>query len=429
MNDKRRRKEDKKKKKEKDKKSRQITNEMKRFTQRCKDYARILTAVDVNKNYEKIPKSLLANVINSDREPWPTLEVVCEETGDEAIDSKLLIIKESIMSEHDSTTIMVDDKEFNLYDISLLYSLDYAFRALRMAIKIKSARSKIVNNDSLKWLIDSNALNNTIESIREFIKKNEHLFLEALSSIACFHVAQHFNYQSTSFYCTANILTHKLSGQTNKINPLITVKSFNNKPTSILVDGSPRKVYQCYLMDNKITPILIKPGVVGNKELKVYIQEHALIRIQERLKVKPIGYAYYFISHCMHNPKIIKQHHNSFMVEYYYFSVKVGYLLVTIEDDIALIRSFKFITMEGTPEFNALRSRLKCKRDDFEYLGLDSMEILLNSDISENKKLRPLLEECGLGPLFSLSNVVDAQFSKRSIADDVVKYFKLQNRG
>jgi hypothetical protein len=103
----------------------------------------------------------------------------------------------------------------------------------------------------------------------------------------------------------------------------------------------------------------------------------------------------------------------------------MGYLVVRPVEDILLIRSFKFITMSGTPEFYRLKRELGGDRQDFEYLGLDTVDGLINSDLHKDPKLKRIFKNCGLSHLFEFSKNVKFDNPKSLIADEIKKYFQI----
>jgi hypothetical protein len=144
----------------------------------------------------------------------------------------------------------------------------------------------------------------------------------------------------------------------------------------------------------------------------------------ERLGISPLGYMFDCLGRSLSKPILSGNSGPSYLLEFNYYSNKLGYLLISNEGDFAVVRSFKFITMTGTPEFYNLKKALKGSREDFEYLGLDTLETLLNSDISKDTKLREIFESCGLGHLFTINHL---QFAKpeSSVAEEIKQYFRL----
>ena len=124
-------------------------------------------------------------------------------------------------------------------------------------------------------------------------------------------------------------------------------------------------------------------------------------------------------------PIFSKKHSDLYLMDFYYGSFKLGYLLVSLEEDAALVRTFKFITMFGTPEYFKLKKHLGGVREDFEYLGMDSLD-LLNSDAFSDPRLKLIFKKCGLGHLFDIKSKVTFNAPTNLIANDIKKYFRIE---
>jgi len=137
--------------------------------------------------------------------------------------------------------------------------------------------------------------------------------------------------------------------------------------------------------------------------LPVFLQSHALHRMFDRL---PIGHEsaihlQMVISLCQ--PKIQKREPNgNIWVECTCPDGPLGYFVGDVIDGAVLIRSFLFLTMQGTPQHRALSKRLKMQQRDLEYLELDQFRTYLHSDLGDDPVLSRILTECGLAHLMTL---------------------------
>ena len=151
--------------------------------------------------------------------------------------------------------------------------------------------------------------------------------------------------------------------------------------------------------------------------LPLYIQSHAVHRLANRIGPEFSKHLYESLVLSCRKQNIIKNTKYSYLMEFYVNSVKLGYFALTVEKNIALIRSFKFITMVGTPEYDMLKQFLPTGSEIWQYLHLDSYETIINSDIRSNQELFQIFQKCNLDYLFEYS-----KGSNISIADILLPY-------
>ncbi|MDI6739251.1 MAG: hypothetical protein QME74_02690 [Candidatus Edwardsbacteria bacterium] len=93
-------------------------------------------------------------------------------------------------------------------------------------------------------------------------------------------------------------------------------------------------------------------------------------------------------------------------MEYRIFNIKAGYLALEIKQGRALIRTFLFITSDGTPEGDRLRQVCGLGRLDKHFLALDRLSTFVAADFSGHAKLRELFAEAGLECLWELKEKI-----------------------
>lgn len=138
----------------------------------------------------------------------------------------------------------------------------------------------------------------------------------------------------------------------------------------------------------------------GEKTLKVFILEHALRRIEERLDTINIGHSHHqiFTSTVQCNNAIVNG--NSILIPYFILGKKVGYLASIILDDILLIKTFLFITNASTPEGEKLYRNTKLQILDKKFLAIDKLSSFITDDIKTNTTLRDIFVQAGCEHLF-----------------------------
>ncbi len=147
-------------------------------------------------------------------------------------------------------------------------------------------------------------------------------------------------------------------------------------------------------------------GVEGpRRRLPVYLTTHAVRRFRERVSVKPgpmSGQVDDTVWWTFKKPTV-KLGNDCYLVEFKPHDVKLGYFTIVAYDGKAVVTSFLFLTMDGTPEGQQLNQLLRLRRDDKQYLGLHELGTFVYGDIHQDKELTRVLEACGCGHLLQLT--------------------------
>jgi hypothetical protein len=148
-------------------------------------------------------------------------------------------------------------------------------------------------------------------------------------------------------------------------------------------------------------------GGVAGRKCPVFVQNHVLDNLYRREKralfmVDGEWAVHDYLWQSLRTPKIRPKRDDAgkYLVEYWLNAHKLGYLLVSLTDDVVLVETFLFLTMNGTPEGDLLWKELRLRKDDKKYLELDRIGTFLHTDIQHDAALRQLLDECGCGHLF-----------------------------
>ena len=158
-----------------------------------------------------------------------------------------------------------------------------------------------------------------------------------------------------------------------------------------------------------LTHIEIPPSLFGFKgawarqRMPLYVTEHALNRLEERL-----GCVYQsfiqrdMVASLISGNRVIRLKGGLFMTEYRLHEIKVGYLIVSIQDGVILIRTFLLITNFGTPEGELLRKQSRLAKLDSQYLGLDKLTTFIYSDILDHEDLCEIFRKAKCDSLFEI---------------------------
>jgi hypothetical protein len=207
---------------------------------------------------------------------------------------------------------------------------------------------------------------------------------------------------------------------------------------TVTIDGEPRRAFRCGGASRfeGIKWAQWPPEIAGfpssHTQIPVYVQRHVVTRLEERLNIFCDGA--WLIDFCLWNslsdPKIVESPGSSRdpLIEYRLFDKRVGYLPYAILDDKVVVRTFLFLTMDGTPEGARLRSQLRLRRDDKEYLELDTFYAFVHSDLKQDPDLVRVLSECGCGQLFEVPMGASVDEEMKGYAAEVRKFLRMEKR-
>lgn len=192
---------------------------------------------------------------------------------------------------------------------------------------------------------------------------------------------------------------------------------------SLKIDGHRRTVYRICLNARQILiPFTITPeklgieGVMQKFPLKVFIQQHALDRIEERLGKHFLFLSYFHVLLAVLSKTITAAGNNTYLLPLVHGVAKLGYFKAEIIGDKLLIRTFLFLTNNGTPEGANLEKLFGLEKADKKYLGIDKLSTFVLSDIKENEQLKALFCEAGCSALFKLDKTLLDKSEEKEIA-------------
>jgi hypothetical protein len=204
----------------------------------------------------------------------------------------------------------------------------------------------------------------------------------------------------------------------------------------VTIKGIPRDVYRVasgspsgepnwVTLRRKALGIPGKSGV--HRKLPVYVQQHALRRLHERVNlVTAAPYLEAWLEDSLSKPRIVERQGSRgqhLIVEYRIGKHRFGYLACTVLRRMIVVRTFKFLTMRSTPEGRRLEKRLKITRADVDHLGLHRLDTFTQTDLTQDHSLRYLLKKAGCGHLLTLTPE-DYAPKPRAYAAEVKRYLK-----
>lgn len=138
----------------------------------------------------------------------------------------------------------------------------------------------------------------------------------------------------------------------------------------------------------------------GEASLPLYIQPHALHRMSERLDCIDAYLQHFYLYLSLQTP-IIEKHAGQKLIAYSYNDKRLGYLLADVVNEIVVIRTFLFITMDRTPEGQALQEAIGLEAVDKKYLAIDRLSTFILSDIPNHPDIKEHFMKAGCSDLFS----------------------------
>ena len=222
------------------------------------------------------------------------------------------------------------------------------------------------------------------------------------------------------------------------IDNIVSLYSHEVESVIVQINNNPRPVKQvswafAYTGVDKIT---IKPSLLNINSpfadipLNVYIQSHALQRIAERIDCFQTGIIHFNLFSSLKEPKVFHTKSNSIFIEYRMFNTKAGYLPVDIIDGMIIIRTFLFVTNNGTPEGELLENNTGLQKFDKKYLAIDKLSTFMTSDIGSNHEVSQIFNNAGchcLVELYEKMNEICIKRPKHSVSDLMLDYMKYSN--
>jgi hypothetical protein len=177
-----------------------------------------------------------------------------------------------------------------------------------------------------------------------------------------------------------------------------------------MIDGQPRPAFKLNgsWPGNGLFYIKLRPselGITGNNQdipLDVSIQSHALQRLSERIDTISFHLAHFFVLTSLLEPKAITDSCGRILIEYRVDKFKAGYLRADIINGSILIRTFLFLTNNGTPEGKKLEQMTGLGKLDKKYLAIDKLSAFMSSDIRSNEAVMEIIRKAGCENLLDL---------------------------
>jgi hypothetical protein len=137
--------------------------------------------------------------------------------------------------------------------------------------------------------------------------------------------------------------------------------------------------------------------VENNRELTIYIQDHAIRRMKERLDVAyPMDRTNMLMDSLIFAPEVRLGPDNQPMFCCKQAKVVIGYFPFILKKDKIIITTFLPLTFSATNEGKQLQKRFHLQAEDIKHLGMDKLRFLVYTDFDEIPTLKQALIDAGI---------------------------------
>lgn len=234
------------------------------------------------------------------------------------------------------------------------------------------------------------------------------------------------------------VLKHEVSIEVNSINGFyncVDIYGLQTEKIQVVIDDNNRPAlkiaYGIPTPEPHLEFLTLNPedlGLSAGRPLDVYIQSHALNRLSERLDGILLGVLHFNLFNSLKQLKFTKNKKDEYLFEYTIFGKKVGYLFGSIINGKMIIRTFLFLTHDGTPEGNKLNNSTGLKKEDQKYLAIDKLSAFIHSDISQHPIIKEIFIKAGCQSLFEIDDEIiysQETLKEKSNAALIAQYLKL----
>ncbi len=200
--------------------------------------------------------------------------------------------------------------------------------------------------------------------------------------------------------------------------------------------GDRREVFNVYGWNrNGLSPISLQSDDLNSQtmikglRLHIYMQNHALDRLRERLDVFPPSELFFHIGESVSKKEVVPDGSNRWLLRYYFFGHLLGYLVLEIIDGIIVIRTFLFLTNDSTPEGKKLNKILGVGKLDKKYTGLDQLSTFMHGNLKEDEQLYQALKDAGCSILLNIDPLLLERTQKKETMfsnEEIKNYLKIE---
>jgi hypothetical protein len=194
-----------------------------------------------------------------------------------------------------------------------------------------------------------------------------------------------------------------------QVSPLIS--SYPAQSKMISIHGKHRPAFRLSVpyVNNGLKNMTVSADLLGDfytgsqQEIDLYIQSHALNRLQERLDILHQAYLnfYLWFNTCQITEFVFYK--NYLLLPVLIEDIRVGYFFANVIGDSLVFRTFLFITHSSTPEGDKLKEITGLQKSDIKYWHIDRLSTIIEAD--KHPKIKVLFNEAGIGDLLGFKDV------------------------
>jgi hypothetical protein len=148
------------------------------------------------------------------------------------------------------------------------------------------------------------------------------------------------------------------------------------------LDGVVRKAYRVGRCGNGRVVKWSQYNFQG-RQYPIYVQSHAIEALEKRIDTTRISILFFHLAHSLEKPEL-RYYKKKYLLTYRISNTtKVGYFVCSFVSGCLVLRTFLFITYDGTPEGDLLNDKLELDKQSKAYMGLEkysTFEMALNDD-------------------------------------------------
>lgn len=277
---------------------------------------------------------------------------------------------------------------------------------------------------------------NVVRIVRRFMDKFPELnraFRQANSEIigAIWFLGLSLTHINERFCWMVRIANNNGVGATDYI---LAIKEKVAQSINVVIDNHPRPVFRLAIAYPSAGPIEVSVSsdilnlnnAVRNMPIPVYIQNHVLHRMEERLDSITRYMREFYLYVSMEDPKVI-HFKGRILVEYNLGTGnKLGYLIVDYLNGILLVKTFLLLSNSGTPEGLRLEESSGLNKIDRQYWAIDRLSTFQQTDLKDHPQIKEIFEHAGCGSLFNDLPVLSrGQKMHNNQAMQMLKYLKM----
>lgn len=202
----------------------------------------------------------------------------------------------------------------------------------------------------------------------------------------------------------------------------------------VSIDGANRPAFQLvWIRYKQLIPITLSAKQLGlssteyPEQIEIFIQNHALVRLKERVDVLELSLHTVSILLSFCNPEITRAAHNSYWIAYKIDDFKLGYFKGILIDQRLIIRTFLLLTNCGTPEEQHLRELTGLVKADYDFLNLGKLSTLVCSDVYKNEKLSQILAQAGMSSILDYARKHEEEMDHHSqLSNRMLQYLNTE---